>query len=315
MPGRSFVGSNDYRYGAANGQEKDDEISGAGNSYSAEFWQYDSRLGRRWNIDPITKPNEAPYAAFANNPIWFVDKLGNDTSYFCSDFKKDAKGNPIAHSVVKGGADAFFYQHDQGTRTFASDKYIQVNSPNSLLGHDYESNRTSDVLINSYPLFLRNFIGIRKQALLSGDYDLIGGVIRMNGNSGELDIAYNGILNILAGDENTKTVVTGQSQVAKFLNSTTLEENRKMDANDYFIYSNALFKLPNGIYANANEVGNYHIGFMFGFGGSGSPAPLAQYYSKLYNGTADEIHEQKIVNYSHQVGWSLRMAALYQKKK
>jgi hypothetical protein len=41
MPGRSF-NSGDYRYGF-NGQEKDDEIAGIGNSYTAEFWQYDSR--------------------------------------------------------------------------------------------------------------------------------------------------------------------------------------------------------------------------------------------------------------------------------
>ncbi len=35
------------------GQEGDDEVAGRGNSYTAEYWQYDSRLGRRWNFDPI----------------------------------------------------------------------------------------------------------------------------------------------------------------------------------------------------------------------------------------------------------------------
>ena len=62
-----------------NGMEKDDEVSGNGNSYTAEFWQYDSRLGRRWNIDPIFKEHESPYACFANNPIWFGDPNGLDT--------------------------------------------------------------------------------------------------------------------------------------------------------------------------------------------------------------------------------------------
>ena len=56
----------EYSYGF-NGQEKDDEIAGEGNSYTAEFWQYDSRLGRRWNIDPVVKYHESPYACFANN--------------------------------------------------------------------------------------------------------------------------------------------------------------------------------------------------------------------------------------------------------
>ncbi len=70
--------SNEYRYGF-NGQEKDDEIAGEGNSYTAEFWQYDPRIGRRWNIDPIVKTHESPYVAFANNPIWFSDVDGADT--------------------------------------------------------------------------------------------------------------------------------------------------------------------------------------------------------------------------------------------
>ncbi|PKR79463.1 hypothetical protein CW751_14975, partial [Brumimicrobium salinarum] len=79
MPGRN--GQTDaYRYGAANGQEKVDEISGEGNHYTAEFWEYDPRIARRWNPDPIVKHHESPYAVFANNPIWFVDRDGADTS-------------------------------------------------------------------------------------------------------------------------------------------------------------------------------------------------------------------------------------------
>jgi hypothetical protein len=39
----------DYRYGF-NGQEKVDEISGVGNHNTALFWEYDTRLGRRWNV-------------------------------------------------------------------------------------------------------------------------------------------------------------------------------------------------------------------------------------------------------------------------
>ncbi len=91
-----------YRYGAQ-GQEKDDEIKGEGNSYTAEFWQYDSRLGRRWNVDPVVKEHESPYVAFANNPIWFVDPSGADTINVVSKslradgnkLKTDASGNEI----------------------------------------------------------------------------------------------------------------------------------------------------------------------------------------------------------------------------
>ncbi len=75
MPGRSY-NSNAYRYGLSNGQEKDNEIfEGA---FTAEYWEYDSRIGRRWNNDPVVKPWESSYACFANNPIWFSDVNGDD---------------------------------------------------------------------------------------------------------------------------------------------------------------------------------------------------------------------------------------------
>jgi hypothetical protein len=75
MPGRSF-NANSYRYGGAGGQEKDDEIAGVANTYTAEYWMYDARLGRRWNVDPVTYPWQSSYAAFNNNPVFFVDPLG-----------------------------------------------------------------------------------------------------------------------------------------------------------------------------------------------------------------------------------------------
>jgi hypothetical protein len=78
--------SSEFRYGFGS-QERDDEIYGKGNSYTAEFWQYDSRLGRRWNIDPVVKPYESPYASFANNPIWFADPSGADTTVYIFSFK------------------------------------------------------------------------------------------------------------------------------------------------------------------------------------------------------------------------------------
>jgi hypothetical protein len=69
--------ANAYTFGY-NGQEKVDEIAGAGNHTTAEFWEYDTRLGRRWNRDPVVKPWESSYACFANNPIWYSDVNGDD---------------------------------------------------------------------------------------------------------------------------------------------------------------------------------------------------------------------------------------------
>ncbi|HEY9261442.1 hypothetical protein, partial [Chitinophaga sp.] len=69
LQGRGFDAGR-YRYGF-NGMEKSDEIKGEGNSYTAEFWEYDPRIGRRWNNDPVYK--HSPYEAFGSNPIVNAD--------------------------------------------------------------------------------------------------------------------------------------------------------------------------------------------------------------------------------------------------
>jgi RHS repeat-associated protein len=61
-----------------NGQERDDEVSGVGNINTAEFWEYDARLGRRWNLDPETGnySNLSPYCTYNNNPNYYKDPNG-----------------------------------------------------------------------------------------------------------------------------------------------------------------------------------------------------------------------------------------------
>jgi hypothetical protein len=65
-----------YRH-SYNGQEKDDEVYGKGNLNSAEFWMYDTRIARRWNLDPVKIPFQSQYATYNGNPILNVDYLGN----------------------------------------------------------------------------------------------------------------------------------------------------------------------------------------------------------------------------------------------
>jgi hypothetical protein len=74
-----FVKSNTekFPYGY-NGQLKVNEVAGVGNWNTAEFWEYDTRLGIRknkddWNHDPSTSPN----ASFGDNPIMNKDPFGN----------------------------------------------------------------------------------------------------------------------------------------------------------------------------------------------------------------------------------------------
>jgi len=107
MKGRSYEAGK-YKYGF-NTQEKDDEpersgaredhlrtktteqIYGEGNSTSAEFWQYDGRLGRRWNVDPVIKTWESSYATFANNPLIYIDINGDDVINGWKDLRKNAE--------------------------------------------------------------------------------------------------------------------------------------------------------------------------------------------------------------------------------
>src|SRR5690625_1341161 len=70
-------GGDRYRFGF-NGQEKVNEISGMGNHNTAEFWEYDTRLGRRWNVDPVDQISVSNYAVFRNNPIVFTDVNGEE---------------------------------------------------------------------------------------------------------------------------------------------------------------------------------------------------------------------------------------------
>ncbi len=119
MPGRQLNPEN-YKYGF-NGQERDNEIAGVGNINTAEFWEYDTRLGRRWNLDPV-EHNVSGYSTFMNNPIIYSDPDGADTMNFTSNttivnFKSGLDGNMTSSSTTTnsyerkpGGDDVFFWK-------------------------------------------------------------------------------------------------------------------------------------------------------------------------------------------------------------
>jgi hypothetical protein len=75
MPGRKYATAT-YRFGF-NKQERDNEVYGVGNLNTALFWEYDTRLGRRWNVDPVFIPAVSPFTCLLNNPVSYYDILGN----------------------------------------------------------------------------------------------------------------------------------------------------------------------------------------------------------------------------------------------
>jgi len=66
-----------YRYGFQ-GQEKDDEIKGEGNSINYKYRMHDPRVGRFFAVDPLTwsYPELTPYQFSSNNPIGMVEIEG-----------------------------------------------------------------------------------------------------------------------------------------------------------------------------------------------------------------------------------------------
>ena len=96
-------GGEGYRFGV-NGQEKDNEVTGIEGSHNtAEYWMYDTRLGRRWNVDPenSSTPSWSPYKAFNNNPLLYIDPNG-DTEFFHNGvwIGTDGKNNGLIANVT-----------------------------------------------------------------------------------------------------------------------------------------------------------------------------------------------------------------------
>jgi hypothetical protein len=42
---------------------------------------YDSRIARRWNVDPVYKGDRSNYSCLSNSPIIMVDPKGDDNYY------------------------------------------------------------------------------------------------------------------------------------------------------------------------------------------------------------------------------------------
>jgi RHS repeat-associated protein len=74
-----------YRYGFQ-GQEKDDEIKGEGNSLNYTFRMHDPRVGRFFAVDPLSPeyPWLSPYQFSANRPIDMIEREGLETARYIS---------------------------------------------------------------------------------------------------------------------------------------------------------------------------------------------------------------------------------------
>jgi RHS repeat-associated protein len=81
VPNR-YGNSGAYRYGF-NGKENDNEVIGEGNFQDYGMRMYNPRIGRFFNVDPLTKkfPELTPYQFASNTPIQAIDLDGLEAFY------------------------------------------------------------------------------------------------------------------------------------------------------------------------------------------------------------------------------------------
>jgi RHS repeat-associated protein len=101
VPNR-YGSSSSYRYGF-NGKQNDNEIMGEGNFQDYGMRMYNPRIGRFFNVDPLTKkfPELTPYQFSSNTPIWAIDLDGLE-AYFSNEgvFQKWGKDKSATAQVV-----------------------------------------------------------------------------------------------------------------------------------------------------------------------------------------------------------------------
>ena len=93
MPGRSFS-EGEYRFGFQ-GQEKDDELKGEGNSINYKYRMHDARIGRFFAVDQLAPeyPWNSTYAFSENRVIDGLDLEGLEyISYWEARIKVNSEG-------------------------------------------------------------------------------------------------------------------------------------------------------------------------------------------------------------------------------
>jgi RHS repeat-associated protein len=113
-----------YRYGFQ-GQEKDDEIKGEGNSLNYKFRMYDPRIGRFFAEDPLVPqyPELTPYQFASNSPV-FLNEL------------EGLEGQTYLKTIVINGEQKI-------RRVIEADVYVAISRDNNS-NHYYSKKESKD---------------------------------------------------------------------------------------------------------------------------------------------------------------------------
>lgn len=219
MPERQFVAVNSgYRFGF-NGVEKDDEVKGAGNSYTFEYRVHDPRLGRFLSVDPLAKDYVfySPYQFAGNKPIKSIDSRGLE------ELPKD-----LPDECVENGS---FISHPNGYNyVFTGDGWkktksldVRINTTEisfSEIKSD-ESSITYDLLsVNTYTKSGMAKVVTNTQI---GNITTTGKVSNSGFNLGFEANGFKTNINTKYGDENNNVQVSGALQLATAEGNITQE--------------------------------------------------------------------------------------------
>jgi RHS repeat-associated protein len=135
MAGRGFSGS--YRFGYQ-GSEKDNEVSGDGNSYTTEFRQLDPRLGRWFSVDPWEQkyPYISPYASMHNNPINLTDVRGLGPKNAKDKLVSSYQENTVIYNLYKSQDGKFYVEI--ADPNYVKSTYVEAEHFNGNVGEAYE---------------------------------------------------------------------------------------------------------------------------------------------------------------------------------
>jgi len=160
VPHRTFS-SPEYRYGFQ-GQEKDDEVKGNGNSLNYKFRMHDPRVGRFFAVDPLAVAYSwnSPYSFSENDVVRAVELEGGEKKIVIHKINGfyDDDGSPIIVSTsvkiekltwvtfdnLKGrmyASTEVFYAHKNGKIYKGQEIYEEIRSgnPTPSANYDYTS--------------------------------------------------------------------------------------------------------------------------------------------------------------------------------
>jgi hypothetical protein len=116
----------DYSFGF-NGQEKEKQITGENTHTSAEFWMYDARLGRRWQLDPKPDPSLSFYSVLRNSPLLFNDPLGDTVGLVAASMAAKPGAGAQGHMAIIVGNDELGYWifSIENPKNMSGDRYVK----------------------------------------------------------------------------------------------------------------------------------------------------------------------------------------------